>query len=170
LVQQLSATRLLKIAELRHLGQTNPQAKGANLAQVYGRVVCDRPLVSELSRQPCVYYKSEISWEYDEIECYRRYLNSQGDVAYSERISEGEYQNALRLGSRAKSYAGEMVGKNLTPVLFRKGLIPTTLILFHKSPTLATPVPVLSRKSLVTPTTPSSLALQAILKNRRFPK
>jgi hypothetical protein len=111
LVQQLSATRLLKIAELRHLGQTNPQAKGANLAQVYGRVVCDRPLVSELSRQPCVYYKSEISWEYDEIECYRRYLNSQGDVAYSERISEGEYQNALRLGSRAKSYPGKMVGK-----------------------------------------------------------
>lgn len=81
------------------------------MAQVYGRVVCDRPLVSELSRQPCVYYKSEISWEYDEIECYRRYLNSQGDVAYSERISEGEYQNALRLGSRAKSYPGEMVGK-----------------------------------------------------------
>jgi len=39
LVQQLSTTRLLKVAELRNLGQTSPQAKGANLAQVYGRVV-----------------------------------------------------------------------------------------------------------------------------------
>lgn len=109
LVQQLSATRLLKVAELRNLGQTSP--KGSNLAQVYGRIVCDRPLVSEFSRQPCVYYKSEITWEYDEAECYRKYLNSEGDVAYRERISEGEYQNALRLGSRAKSYPGGMTGK-----------------------------------------------------------
>ncbi|MGY2800833.1 hypothetical protein ACVWYZ_000158 [Thermostichus sp. MS-CIW-37] len=111
LVQQLSTTRLLKVAELRNLGQTSPQAKGANLAQVYGRILCNRPLVSEFSRQPCVYYKSEISWEYDEVECYRKYLNSEGDVTYSERISEGEYQNALRLGSRAKSYPGRMTAK-----------------------------------------------------------
>ncbi|MFS8903421.1 E3 ubiquitin ligase family protein [Synechococcus sp. H60.4] len=67
--------------------------------------------MSEFSRQPCVYYQSEISWEYEEVECYRKYLNSEGEVVHSERISEREYQKARLSGSRSKTYPGKMMPK-----------------------------------------------------------
>ncbi len=115
LVQQLSAARLLKAAEIRNLGansgQANSQRGLSDLVQVYGKVVSNCPLMSEFSRQPCVYYKSEISWEYEEVECYRRYLNSEGEVVHSERISEREYRKAQLSGSRSKTYPGKMMRK-----------------------------------------------------------
>ncbi|MEN9222804.1 MAG: hypothetical protein Q6M04_10245, partial [Thermostichus sp. BF3_bins_97] len=84
---------MLKAAQLRALRQNNQnlkgqESRGTELVQVYGRVVTHHPLMAELSQQPCVYYKSKVTWEYEEIKYLRKDLDSQGNVIRETYISE----------------------------------------------------------------------------------
>ncbi|MEN9225567.1 MAG: E3 ubiquitin ligase family protein [Thermostichus sp. DRC_bins_24] len=93
LVKQLSGSKLLKAAQLRSLRQSNQnlkgrESKGTDLVQVYGRIVTQNPLTAEFSQQPCVYYKSKVTWEYEEIKYLRKDLDGQGNVIRETYISE----------------------------------------------------------------------------------
>lgn len=67
----VKSARIANISELKQLaGEIADEIGGGNwrdYVKVYGTVVCDRPLTSELKQQPCVYYRMSVKRRYEEI-------------------------------------------------------------------------------------------------------
>lgn len=105
MVQDLSIIPSYKANQLQNLLETTFRRNQSNLAQISGKIVCSHPLTAEFSRQPCVYHKSEITWEYDLVECYRKYLDSDGNVTRSQRIDKSTYDHDRRTSSRRNPYS-----------------------------------------------------------------
>lgn len=55
------------IAELRSLAETGDEYALHTPVEVKGTVVCDEPLLAELSETACVYYAMKVEWEFEEI-------------------------------------------------------------------------------------------------------
>ncbi|MGB3492350.1 MAG: E3 ubiquitin ligase family protein [Elainellaceae cyanobacterium] len=67
----VKSARPVQISELKQLaGEIADEIGGGNwrdYVKVYGTVLCDRPLTSELKQQPCVYYRMSVKRRYEEI-------------------------------------------------------------------------------------------------------
>lgn len=60
-------TETSTIAELRALAETGDEHALHTPVEVKGTVVCDEPLLAELSETACVYYAMKVEWEFEEI-------------------------------------------------------------------------------------------------------
>lgn len=60
-------TETSTIAELRALAETGDEHALRTPVEVKGTVVCDEPLLAELSETACVYYAMKVEWEFEEI-------------------------------------------------------------------------------------------------------
>lgn len=67
----IKSARSSAISELKHLaGEIADEIGGGNwrdYVKVYGTVVCDRPLTSELKQETCVYYRMSVKRRYEEM-------------------------------------------------------------------------------------------------------
>lgn len=60
-------TETSTIAELRALAETGDEHALHTPVEVKGTVVCNEPLLAELSETSCVYYAMKVEWEFEEI-------------------------------------------------------------------------------------------------------
>lgn len=60
-------TETSTIAELQSLAETGDEHALHTPVEVKGTVVCDEPLLAELSETSCVYYAMKVEWEFEEI-------------------------------------------------------------------------------------------------------
>lgn len=69
-VLQLKAATTRKVSELIEMAKTLAKDMGkghyGEMVEVRGKIVCDQPLISELAKQRCVYYRAEVKREYEE--------------------------------------------------------------------------------------------------------
>lgn len=69
-VLQLKAITARKIGELTDMAKALAKDMGkghyGETVEVQGKIVCDKPLLAELSKQPCIYYRAEVKREYEE--------------------------------------------------------------------------------------------------------
>jgi hypothetical protein len=116
-LEKLSAIESVTIAKLLSMSKELQKAVGKDvkrggLVKLSGRVTCDRPLVSELFQESCVYYKCQVRWEYEEATYYRETIDDQGAVTHRERLSnppEGyRSRGAYGAGGSGGGYGGGM--------------------------------------------------------------
>ncbi|MEN9204642.1 MAG: GIDE domain-containing protein [Thermostichales cyanobacterium DRC_bins_46] len=84
LIRQLQRTKVCKARELQALAV----GKSPPWVQVTGKILCPQPLLAELSQQRCVYYETEVAWDYEETRYCRRTLDDQGNVIREEYLRD----------------------------------------------------------------------------------
>jgi hypothetical protein len=68
--RSINSARFATVAELTHMSQEIAQEIGGgswrDYVKVLGTIECDRPLISELKQEPCVYYTMSVRRDYEE--------------------------------------------------------------------------------------------------------
>jgi len=97
-------------AELKQMASAIAQEIGGGdwreYVKVVGMIECDRPLVSQLKQEPCVYYKMDVRREYEETVTRE---NSDGKMEReTQRGSESVSSNQQSIPFRVRDAAGEI--------------------------------------------------------------
>lgn len=104
LIRQLEKTKVYKAAQLQALVRSRQRSESPLLVQVTGKVVCAQPLFAELSQRPCVYYTSEVTWDYEETRYCRKTLDDKGNVIREEYMRDRPEPSDYSYGTSYSSY------------------------------------------------------------------
>lgn len=99
-------TETSTIAELRALSETGDEHALHTPVEVKGAVVCDQPLLAELSETSCVYYSMKVEWEFEEI-FYED--DERTKVSHSREGSEVLAQEERRAPFWVEDYTGRIL-------------------------------------------------------------
>ncbi len=99
-------TETSAIAELQSLSETGGEHTRHAPVEVKGTVVCDEPLLAELSETSCVYYAMKVAWEFEEI-FYED--NERTKVSHSREGSEVLAQEKRLVPFCVEDYTGRIL-------------------------------------------------------------